>query len=68
MYATKYLYESITSISITIFLSLSGISMDVFILVIIQLLFTNNVFSLDIEGGEFQVLKTIPWDKVSMYV
>ncbi len=21
-------------------------------------------FSLDIEGGEFQVLKTIPWDKV----
>ncbi len=23
-----------------------------------------NHFSLDIEGGEFQVLKTIPWDKV----
>ena len=22
------------------------------------------VFSLDIEGHEFQVLKTIPWDKV----
>ena len=23
-------------------------------------------FSLDIEGGEFQVLRTIPWEKVSI--
>ena len=23
-------------------------------------------FSLDIEGGEFQVMKTIPWDKVKL--
>ena len=26
---------------------------------------TVNYFSLDIEGAEFEVLKTIPWDKVS---
>jgi len=25
-------------------------------------------FSLDIEGGEFQVLKTIPWDLVDIQV
>ncbi|XP_023345482.1 uncharacterized protein LOC111714576 [Eurytemora carolleeae] len=29
---------------------------------------TVNYFSLDIEGGEFQVLKTIPWDKVDIQV
>jgi len=27
---------------------------------------TVNYMSLDIEGGEFQVLKTIPWDKVDI--
>ena len=26
---------------------------------------TVNYLSLDIEGAEFEVLKTIPWDKVS---
>ena len=25
-------------------------------------------FSLDIEGAEFEVLKTVPWDKVDMEV
>ncbi|XP_023327101.1 uncharacterized protein LOC111700431 isoform X2 [Eurytemora carolleeae] len=29
---------------------------------------TVNYFSLDIEGGEFQVLKTIPWDLVDIQV
>jgi len=29
---------------------------------------TVNYFSLDIEGGEYQVLETIPWDKVDIEV
>ncbi len=29
---------------------------------------TVNYFSLDIEGAEFPVLKTIPWDKVDIQV
>ncbi|XP_023345201.1 uncharacterized protein LOC111714347 [Eurytemora carolleeae] len=29
---------------------------------------TINYFSLDIEGGEYQVLQTIPWDKVDIQV
>ena len=28
---------------------------------------TVNLFSLDIEGAEFAVLKTIPWDKVGSH-
>ena len=30
--------------------------------------FHDETFSLDIEGGEFQVLKTIPWDKVNKFL
>ena len=29
---------------------------------------TVNYFSLDLEGAEFAVLKTIPWDKVDIQV
>jgi predicted metallopeptidase len=29
---------------------------------------TVDLFSLDIEGAEFQVLKTVPWDKVDIKV
>ncbi len=29
---------------------------------------TVNLFILDIEGSEYQVLKTIPWDKVDIEV
>ena len=34
----------------------------------LKLCFTLSYLSLDIEGGEFGVLKTVPWDKVDIEV